>query len=48
MKATEEGLSTSELNGLIEQLKASTQHGSEDKTKQIIQKIVSNYTEAKH
>jgi FlaA1/EpsC-like NDP-sugar epimerase len=48
MKATEEGLETNELIGLIEQMKMCCDQSNDVRAKELIQKMVINYTEAKH
>lgn len=48
MKATEEGLETNELIGLIEQMKMCCDQSNDVRAKELIQKMVINYSEAKH
>ncbi len=48
MKATEEGLETTELIALIEQMKMCCDQSNDVRAKELIQKMVINYKEAKH
>ncbi len=48
MKATEESLETTELIGLIEQMKMCCDQSNDVRAKELIQKMVINYNEAKH
>ena len=48
MKAVEQGLESTELTGLIEQMKMCCDQSNDVRAKELIQKIVINYSEAKH